>query len=126
MRRLACGRAGPLITTPPPAPPPPLSPSRPIPLLTPLQDDVALFCVFDGHGQHGHVVSQATKSRPHLPLTSSHLALTCRLLLISPDLPPISQEALVSMHFEIERSAQLASDPAAALHAAFEDVQALR
>ena len=30
------------------------------------------------------------------------------------------------MHFEIERSAQLASDPAAALLTAFEDVQALR
>ena len=34
------------------------------------QDDVALFCVFDGHGRHGHIVSK---------------------------------EALVSMHFEVER-----------------------
>ena len=38
------------------------------------QDDVALFCVFDGHGRHGHIVSK---------------------------------EALVSMHFEVERSAKL-------------------
>jgi hypothetical protein len=55
------------------------------------QDDVALFCVFDGHGRHGHIVSK---------------------------------EALVSMHFEVERSAKLSSDPAAALTSAFEVVQA--
>merc|ERR1740130_1907570 len=55
------------------------------------QDDVALFCVFDGHGRHGHIVSK---------------------------------EALVSMHFEVERSAKLSSDPAAALASAFEVVQA--
>ena len=55
------------------------------------QEGVALFCVFDGHGQHGHIVSK---------------------------------EALVSMHFELERSSKLSSRPAEALTAAFEAVQA--
>jgi len=52
----------------------------------------ALFCVFDGHGRHGHTVSQ---------------------------------EVLTTLHLELERSTDLlASDPGAALIAAFEVVQA--
>ena len=54
------------------------------------QEGVALFCVFDGHGRHGHIVSK---------------------------------EALVSMHFELERSSKLSTSPAEALTAAFEAVQ---
>lgn len=53
-------------------------------------DGSAVFCVFDGHGKHGHVVSQ---------------------------------EALRKMHFELDRSSALATDPPTALAVAFQAVQ---
>ena len=90
------------------------------------QDDVALFCVFDGHGRHGHIVSKEALVSMHFEVERSanpnpnpnpnpnH----------KPKPNPNPSPNPNPNPNQVERSAKLASEPAAALAAAFEAVQA--